>query len=129
MSDLPIVKPVLGLLKSRKFIQQVLTLVFTLLVLAVPGFDVKGLVLVGVILATGLTSVYGIAKEDAAKFASEVTTPSPLTLPDQIRMIVTEIVQAYLPNSSESVDKVSVNATISTSDSSQLPTEMSSSTQ
>lgn len=116
MSDLPIVKPILGLLRSRKFVQQVLTLIMTLLVLAVPSFGVKELALVSVILATGLMSVYGIAREDAAKFASEVTAPSPLTLADQLRTIVTEIIQAYLPASSATSEQVSVNATISTSE-------------
>lgn len=116
MSDLPIVKPILGLLRSRKFVQQVLTLIMTLLVLAVPSFGVKELALVSVILATGLMSVYGIAREDAAKFASEVTAPSPLTLADQLRTIVTEIIQAYLPASSAASEQVSVSATISTSD-------------
>lgn len=116
MSDLPIVKPILGLLRSRKFVQQVLTLIMTLLVLAVPSFGVKELALVSVILATGLMSVYGIAREDAAKFASEVTAPSPLTLADQLRTIVTEIIQAYLPASSAAPEQVSVSATISTSE-------------
>ena len=116
MSDLPIVKPLLGLLRSRKFIQQVLTLGMTLLVLAVPSFGVKELALLSVVLTTGLMSVYGIAKEDAAKFTTEVTTPSPLTLADQLRAIVTEVVQAYLPASAPP-EQVSVSATISTSES------------
>lgn len=118
MSDLPIVKPLLGLLKSRKFIQQVLTLGMTLLVLTVPSFGVKELALLSVVLTTGLMSVYGIAKEDAAKFTSEITTPSPLTLPDQLRAIITEIVQALLPASATAnqPDQVSVSATISTSE-------------
>lgn len=115
MSDLPVVKPILGLLSSRKFVQQVLTLIMTLLVLAVPAFGIKELALVSVILSTGLMSVYGIAREDAAKFASEVTTTSPLTLADQLRAIVTEVVQAYLPASTPS-EQVSVSATISTSE-------------
>lgn len=116
MSDAPIVKPILGLLKSRKFIQQVLTLGMSLLVLAVPQFNAEHIVLLGVILTTGLMSVYGIAKEDAAKFTSEITTPSPLTLADQLRAIVTDVVQAYLPASNPTPDQVSVSATISSSD-------------
>lgn len=123
MSDLPIVKPLLGLLKSRKFIQQVLTLGMTLLVLTVPSFGVKELALLSVVLTTGLMSVYGIAKEDAAKFTSEITTPSPLTLPDQLRAIITEIVQALLPASATAnqPDQVSVSATISTSENATPP--------
>jgi hypothetical protein len=125
MSDLPIVKPILGLLRSRKFLQQVLTLGMSLLVLAIPQFNTEHALLLGVVLTTGLMSVYGIAKEDAAKFTSEITTPSPLTLPDQLRAIVTEIIQAYLPASAAAnqPEQVSVSATITTSD---APTDQQS---
>lgn len=116
MTELPIIKPLLNLLRSRKFVQQLLTIALTFLTLAIPTFGAKELVLVGVILTTGLMTVYGIAKEDAAKFASEVTTPSPLTLGDQLRAILTEVIQAYAPTAASTPEQVSVSATISTSE-------------
>lgn len=80
MSNLPILRPLEGLFKSRKFIVALMTATAGGLVTLRPELAAVQGDLVGVLTALGLAVIGGIAWEDAAKAGKEeaVKTASPL---------------------------------------------------
>lgn len=83
-----VLTPLIALLKSRKFMVALLTLLFNLLILAIPTLAVYRAELILPALALGMTMIYGISKEDAAKLSGSIINPSPLAIEEQVKNVL-----------------------------------------
>jgi len=91
-----ILAPLQALLKSRKFMVALLTLLFNVLILAIPTLAIYRAELILPALALGMTMIYGISKEDAAKLSGSIINPSPVALEEQLKNVLSIAIDEIL---------------------------------
>lgn len=93
---IPILTPVFALLRSRKFIVAVATLLVSLFLSVRPELAPIASPLVSLTVALGLAVIGGIAWEDAAKTGKEVADAGPKSTDIQLRELVSVILDELL---------------------------------
>lgn len=109
MNNLPILKPLLALFRSRKFLTAVISVVVSLLVTLFPDLETVQGPLINVIMALGLAVIGGIAWEDAAKAGSDAAAMPPKT--------IEELLNQHKGNPSSQAASVTISATSNSSNS------------
>lgn len=93
---LPVIAPLIALLRSRKFLTLVSAIIVNVLVARVPELaSVRDLLITGVILLA-LVLIGGISLEDAAKAGKDAATEPVEDLDSQVRELVKELLDTYL---------------------------------
>lgn len=121
MNNLPILKPLLALFRSRKFLTAVISVIVSLLVTLFPSLETIQGPLINVIMALGLAVIGGIAWEDAAKAGGDAAAQPPRTIEELLRELgyttIDELLNQHKGNPSSQAASVTISATSKSSNS------------
>lgn len=95
MTDIVILKPIIALLKSRKFIAGLASVIVAILVAYEPRLAHVADLLIALIIFVGLAFIGGTAWEDAAKAGKERASEPLGTPQDEIRKMILDILSGY----------------------------------
>lgn len=104
----PVLGPIMAILRSRKFIIALASLLISLVVMAIPDLaEVRGELLT-LLVAFGLALIGGITIEDAAKAGRDTAALPPVSIADAVLEAVKAAMEAYFERAELAAENLAV---------------------